>query len=537
MPKPLHCVILPWFVCGNNYSHRCAHGSWDEDRWLCKCDAGWRVAGPTDTFAFLRGACTQSMCVDDQQCQRDLSSSVISPEDYPSCIHEGWNCYCGWKYAWEESFTGAENERAKCMGVLYVLSISGGRAIVWTVNKTWRIFAFMALLGLPFGQTHVRCQHTNPDNMRFFESLLKSHLYPLERYSGARARCGYCDGGCGKHPISDWFYAFAWTIYILDFAMVFYLFLAITYTIFLICWAVVMWLVVIIVLIVAAIVAMIGAMCSCAGEQQGCECGDGNGSCQCCEGGHGNHGCCENCNCFSEGSYVGEPNPIIFYDSSYFYSSSPPDGICCTAQGYPTISCFCTICRPLAWIISVFPYPPANLWGGLLGYLMGTSASGNYTGGNRFIDMLSLRSSTDSHDDHRWRDAIAVYIYSYSDETYTVPPPTSSPSTNSQTPFLPTRPSHYGKIFIQSPSPFCRVRDNISEACFEDYCKNECWICRECNPHRSDIPTDKQWHLWISCGHLYCHQCSMEMSRRKMPCPLCRRCSNRIKEGPPLQTR
>lgn len=46
-----------------------------------------------------------------------------------------------------------------------------------------------------------------------------------------------------------------------------------------------------------------------------------------------------------------------------------------------------------------------------------------------------------------------------------------------------------------------------------DYIENSCWICCE--------PRDK-FDLWLTCRHIFCSQCSTEMLRRRMPCPLCR---------------
>ena len=47
---------------------KCCHGVWDATYDRCVCNRGWKVAGPTDTFAFLQGECAQSTCTSDSQC-------------------------------------------------------------------------------------------------------------------------------------------------------------------------------------------------------------------------------------------------------------------------------------------------------------------------------------------------------------------------------------------------------------------------------------------------------------------------------------
>ena len=522
---------------------KCTRGIWDHIYKRCTCDPGWRVAGPTDTFAFLKGQCTQSECKSDAQCTADLHD-VLAPGDNASCVHTGWNCYCGWYYAGMSSLTGAENERAKCMGVVYVMSISGGRAVWWFMSNTWLLFLGASFLCLPCGQTHVRCQHRNPDMLRLWHPLLKQSCYCPDTYAGPRRAQQMCDGSCTGHPISNWFYTFSWSIYIIDYMVVLYAILTVMYMIFLVSWAIAMWLVVAVICIIACIVAAVGALIgSCGGCSDNCECHCSGDTMQC-------DGCCVSnpdgcsayrCDCCCTGASP-STEELLFYNTQDFYIPS-------TSSAFYSQQCSleraCHLCRPLAWIISKFPRAPANAWGGLIGWLMGTNEGGAYAGGNPYIDFLSFRSVGDAHNDTDWRDAVATFIYSYTDsgsllgrDVYPIPQPDHEPTTmhGTQTPLLhtsqaATRTSWYGKTLIQSPSSFT-LQDNVVSACFEDYTRNECWICCACNGNTADIPVDRQWHLWIDCGHMFCHQCSAEMSRRRMPCPLCRRFSSRIKEGP-----
>ena len=260
---PLLLAANGGLVVGKEYTNGnynlCDHGVWNAAYDRCDCNRGWKVAGPTDTFAFLQGKCAQSTCTSDSQCVRDLGD-VLSYGDYAICVHGGWNCYCGWHYAWMHGLTGAESEKAKCMGVLYVLSVSGGRAVLWVLRHTWSLFIGLSLVCLPLGQSHVRCQHRNPDTIRLLHAFLQNFCYRAEWYSGSRRAQRICDGSCSRHPISDWFYTFAWSIYVLDFMVVLYAFLAILYTLFLVSWAIAMWLVVAAIIVIAVIAAAMAAV-------------------------------------------------------------------------------------------------------------------------------------------------------------------------------------------------------------------------------------------------------------------------------------
>ncbi|CAJ1347062.1 unnamed protein product, partial [Effrenium voratum] len=91
----------------------CGHGHEDPELKNCLCDEGWKSAGITDTLHFMQGTCSQYGCVSDMECERRLDISGAS------CMVPGWNCYCGWQYAFHKSLTGYETnttESAKCMG-------------------------------------------------------------------------------------------------------------------------------------------------------------------------------------------------------------------------------------------------------------------------------------------------------------------------------------------------------------------------------------------------------------------------------------
>jgi len=64
----------------------CAHGTFDKESGMCKCNDGWGTAGITDTVDFLGGLCQQYHCVDDQTCEEVLGIPGAS------CPAKGGNC-------------------------------------------------------------------------------------------------------------------------------------------------------------------------------------------------------------------------------------------------------------------------------------------------------------------------------------------------------------------------------------------------------------------------------------------------------------
>lgn len=173
---------------GHPFVEPCWHGTFDNKSQSCTCDPDWRRSGPTDTIQFLKGACDQYMCESDDKCIRDTGF------DFAQCIVPTWNCYCGWKEAWKNTATGYEmmdptksNGGGKCMGVLYVVSIEGAEFVKWWSLHSWKLFLALAVILLPFGQTHVRCQHHEPYMFRMFHKF------------GVLRLCGWnyhCNGRC-----------------------------------------------------------------------------------------------------------------------------------------------------------------------------------------------------------------------------------------------------------------------------------------------------------------------------------------------------
>lgn len=542
-------------------TEKCDHGCWTGGQ--CQCHPGWRHAGPTDVFSFLEGKCEQSQCTDDDQCMRDLGD-LVGLSHSAICPVRGWNCYCGWRFAFAESWTGASNSRAKCTGVLYTLSISGSRMMVIFMREAYKWFFRLAILLFAFGQTHVRCQHNNPDMYKMFHAC------------GACGSGKSCRGNCTSHPISNFVYEFAWSLYVIDLMLWTYAFSIALYFVLGVTWILLIWVLIALVLLVAAVMVLVGAVGACCaaacGEDgdAGCcadshNCGDVQcGSCDCCDA--------NGCGCYDASSNT---DVFYFYNTDFYYDGRSSDWDCCTSSGGQSsrgqssrgLLSRCRLLRPLGWLISKMPNLPPNMWGGLLGRCMGTRDGGRYRGGNWLIDRLSFRSSADLRSNDQWKNRVAHYIYNVSDDPNltggtevnvitanqqsdwipSAPPlsqpepglsymPTPSAPSNSQIPLLRQKVQELdGKTLVNIDRPFDVGPDRIVESCFEDYKSNECWICCGCNVGRPDLSPSKQWHLWMTCGHMFCAQCSTEMIRRRMPCPLCRRITNRIKEGPPFK--
>lgn len=492
----------------------------------CSCDQGWRLSGPTDTLSFLRGVCEQSTCESDSKCNSDLEG-VLDYGDVATCDVKAWNCNCGWKYAFGQRWTGSESGQAKCMGVLYTMSVSGTDAMVHYMRAAWKIFGFLALAFLPFGQTPVRCQHRNPDIFKMAHSLR------IHGWFGWDYDCnGRCFEGRGQGWIWLLFNNFSWSLYFIDLGVWTYVFAFALWCLFLGSWCIMVWLMMLVIVTLVAIASLLASICACAGDAGSSDCGgcgscDGQQSHECHGGCDNGGGCCD--------SWTNTDTLIWYNTSTDFYHGGPiPDAAsCCECRVN-----YCHLWRPIAWLLHKFPVAPPNLWGGLLGYVIGTHPCSPcpYQGNNWFINRLSFRTSGDLHGDQEWRIRVRQFICSFSDPDSNGTPPQHLMVNAPTQPLLQTTRTRFpsGTRFVQVDRPFDKKQDHVVASSFDDYQKNECWICCGANEQMaSEANTDNnQWHLWMQCGHMFCAQCSNQMLCRQMPCPLCRRKSTSIKQGP-----
>mmetsp|Transcript_61245 Transcript_61245/g.145791 ORF Transcript_61245/g.145791 Transcript_61245/m.145791 type:complete len:628 (+) Transcript_61245:87-1970(+) len=546
---------------------KCRHGTLDNETGQCDCFEHWHTAGITDTIDFLEGVCEQYRCQDSESCQMKLGIPGAS------CPVPGWNCYCGWEYAWQNLGHGYETPAgvpggAECMGIMYTFSIWSTEKMEVILAYAWILFVSMAVLMLPFGRKRAICDHHRPSLWLFFRSM----CCPIR-----------CDGQCvlRENYDMDWFCDdVAWTWFWMELGVWVYLFLAILYLIALFVWSVVLWLMVMLIMLVVLLsIACMGCM-ACLGECTGagvdcCACGD------CCNalaaGAHCNAGgaldcvaCCHHCNPPVSG---GASN----VDAFYFNGSFPLDPIWGYSghghvgrdpQGVRQSGARCCgLCIPFAMMLYVFPAFPENAWGGLFGYyVLRTHAKVPhnlaYTGiteENRgsfrtrlteFMRMGWLRTS-DLHEETQWRQRVHDFVagedagpaQSLRPQAKAAagrPPAAFEPrsmrgqfyrgfTSQDATDILPGRDRNGNKVIRISHArvhfidrEFDQELDQCFQSSFEDYKKNICWICQSEND---------QWDMWTSCHHLFCQDCSTTMLKRRMPCPLCRVMSTTVLRG------
>jgi len=177
----------------------------------------------------------------------------------------------------------------------------------------------------------------------------------------------------------------------------------------------------------------------------------------------------------------------------------------------------------------IFPAMPENMWGGFIGWKMGTRTStaveDQYTGGNSFIDFMGMawRRSADLHGHDSWRQQVYDFLATE---------PSQQPSGHAHIPQAERnviiRGQHRrvqrigGTQVIEVDRCFSIEEDRCIPSSFEDYTSNACWICQD---------SGSKWDMWMSCRHLFCEKCSTEMQRRRMPCPLCRVASTTVLRG------
>lgn len=513
----------------------CRHGYWDKKDQHCKCYEGWATAGITDTMDFIEGVCEQFRCKSDSQCQEVLGIAGAT------CPVEGWNCYCGWAYAFHNFGhgyeTAARHGGGECMGIMYTFSVwateSLGRAMAWM----WRPFCIVALVLLPFGRKRSICDHQWP-------SL----------WNGMRHVVGCspaCHGACvmnASYTMDTFKDDVAWSIYVLDVAVWAYLFMGTLYVISMLIWSFILWVLVLVMLVVA----LIAALCM--------SCGEGLaacGNCDCCNGCCGGGDCAgggtsaDCCDCFMLGAH----HPGGMTADAFYWNGPFPYDPCWGYTGYGNLSvpsggdcncccdwnCCTSICRPLAWLLFVFPVLPENAWGGFCGYWFfgthhHTPANRLYQGGNPVVELMRMgwRRRADLHSNESWR--VQVYNFLSGDGAAAAGGESDARPTGSFN-------RRFTSMFNESEAnvvdgqtvltigrahailterPFSLQEDHCVPSSFEDYVENKCWICQSEN---------EEWDLWLSCHHLYCKDCSSEMLRRRMPCPLCRVASSTVLRG------
>jgi len=505
------------------WAGKCIHGTFNRDTKACECYKHWSTAGITDTIDFLEGVCEQYHCQSDKICQDVLGI----PE--ATCPVKGWNCYCGWRWSWENGWHGYETPEKKgggeCMGIMYTFSLWATESLEMVCLEVWKYFLALAFLALPFGRKRAICDHHAPS-----------------MWNGIRACFGTrssCPGTCVMNPeytLDTFKDDMAWTLYSLDLGVWLYVFLATLWLVSMFIWSIVLWLMVIVVILG---VILFGLCASCGEGLAGCECG----SCHQPEGNCGDCSCC----CPETGMDI-FPQPANSTDVFYWSGSFPQywdvggtgghccDCDCCCSSQQQRAYC----CGPIAWLIYVFPVMPENAWGGLLGYFCfgthhHTPPDRLYAGGNPVIEFLRMgwRRPRDLHSNDSWRAQVRDFVLGGAAPTTQVMGEPFMRRTSSL--LTDTEAEEHGLLGNNEVVTIGRGRghailinrafdegDNCVESSFEDYRNNKCWICME---------SKDTWDMWLSCHHLFCKDCSTEMLQRRMPCPLCRVSSSAVLRG------
>ena len=472
----------------------CREGIFSETTGKCICKTGWKTPGITDTINWFEGTCSQFECQSDHQCE-----SLLPNIKNPTCPIRGWNCDCGFYHL---SYI---NDKAGCMGFMYVLSIGTFRIYRFLcLDVIWKIVLTLIVISLPFGRIRVSCDHHRSWSVRFLKW------------------CGYsnrCPGNCVDYRGWRFRDDLSLSIYWFKIGLWYYSFLTSLGFIFIFSWSLILW------IIVMSILIVIGIMICCVTIS-----GGGDSECSC-DGCYGCYCCCNESTYSHSGNttnyyYLGGPYPGNY--GGYYYGDpcycSGCDYHCRSDSDSDSNSRSCLL-YPINYLRYIYPLFPENLHGGVVGYLMGTHPTLNKNDGNsRLVNFMSLNWTRhyDLRNNIEWRNIVRD---SLNDNYQSIQSPKNvMVERNDSNISIDLNSDNEDDILDRSgvvkkigdkrliiynyPVPKTVTvinREHISPDC-------ECWIC-------STQPT--KWMIW-SCDHTFCENCSNNMIERGMVCPLCR---------------
>ena len=517
---------------------QCSHGNMSFVTGKCECLPDWETAGITDTIDFIKGSCSQFQCKSDEQCRERLPNVPDA-----TCPVRGWNCDCGFLHA------DYSNQRAGCMNIMYVLNIKILRVYRYVCLEVfWLVGLIGMVLSIPFGQYRrwCNCRHSWWNR---FQMCIGYRVVQCEGQCLRNRRCRFRDEfalSIWWFKVTLWFYAFASAIVVLIAFL----------------WSFILW--VIVALILCAI-AILGCLAAC--KDGGGDCSDGCTGCD--------DGCCCCCgnqastNSWSSGNTTQNTNILIVggpypYGYGYGYGYDP----CCycgedhshttrsntSTNASSTQSSCCCCFYPIVWLIHTYPSFPENLHGGILGYCMGTHVLRNtYTGGNCFIDCMSLSWMRPVHDVSNvdgWLDTVREHVlHTNTNSSHDRSPhrlymeratPSAPPMVSNSNYSTPLKVSDHLKnaysprddvsrhtsieefaLPTEHTDPYMHIpiitHHNTIPTSMTIYnrvhvTENECLICNE-------APTS--WVVW-SCGHVVCKTCTDSMFQQGSTCAMCR---------------
>ena len=256
---------------------------------------------------------------------------------------------------------------------------------------------------------------------------------------------------------------------------------------------------------------------------------------------------CSKINCITNNNRNNNRNNNITYNVNNIYIGNHilinPNSECCQCNCFQTnyltkfICCCCISTRIIyIWLFSIIPAFPNNLWGGLFGIYVGThSIKNTYTGGNRFIDFMSLScfNSISLHSNRRWLYFINSIIRTnnvannYQNNTLDLNYIQIDNNQNDNNQDMLMDFTSESSFISNINGTKIVVKNNyIPDNCtnYSDIEKNTCCICMEENI--------TEYCEWISCNHCFCKTCTNDMitfkENCKFPCPICRKTSNTV---------
>mmetsp|Transcript_115300 Transcript_115300/g.333079 ORF Transcript_115300/g.333079 Transcript_115300/m.333079 type:complete len:531 (-) Transcript_115300:101-1693(-) len=494
----------------------CDHGTLNVTANKCICDDDWDFAGISDVINYAKGKCMQFRCQSDDHCR---SATGIEAD----CPWHSWNCYCGWQFIMEGYFTGHDVKDGRCMGVMYTFIFWLTGIMETILMWLWAPFLPLIVLGLLVGRKRFVCSHSAETVWNY-----------LRQRSGCFER--RCDGSCispERYDLDCFYDDIAWAIYFFSVMVWSYAFFVALYLVLCAFWFTTIW-------STLAIVCIVSLVCSCcmlmasSGACNGsadcnfsCDCRlDG---CGCCGENHNHSASADNNisnNLYGSGPLVPEasgaaahglrdgpyPSDPLFGTGGYGYidlsGTHSNDAECCGCCR----ACFRFFCFPVTLVLNAFPIMPENMWGGIVGRLMGTHVftpeESRYRGPNCFVDFMRMgwRRRADLHTNVQWREEVSSLLARDRNARY--------PSSSIR-----------GVQILTHRDEFTREQC-FSQSSYDDYRSNKCWICME------EPGSNSKWDIWMSCGHLFCARCSSEMLTRRMACPLCRMWSTSVLRGP-----
>ncbi len=353
---------------------------------------------------------------------------------------------------------GYSNKHAKCMELKQWLSVSIG-VYYYKIIKEYLmpIFSLLMIISLPFGEKRYRCKCN--------KSILNKICF------------NKCNGNCLKEKKCNLYYEFSLTFYWLKSFIWWFVFLSLISLLSIGFLVISLWLIVLFFMICVCILY--------------------------------NSNSCENCNyniILEENSQLIQQLNQVDRDNSENY------------LGYMYVKNHCS--TYIIKLLETYPYFPANLEGGLVGFILKTHSRNAIlkpTTAKYILSLDWLKIDYDLRNDSAWQAINNRWMLenyqSFSISNICHVKSNIDLSINSS---------------LLDEDTFCETLENNVLLRFYEcnlskhqQCYNnrnfiqddECWICYN---------QPRKWHKW-QCNHVFCEKCSLTLLRSGIICPLCRK--------------